>query len=73
MSNQETKRDRFKRLATIRTNMALHRIKVLGHCANHQLYEYTEEDISKIFSEIDRTLKETKAKFHFSKEREFRL
>lgn len=70
----ETPRDRFKRLATDRTNTILQRIKILGNCSNRQAYEYTEEEINKIFSEIDRAVKETKMKFHFSsKKREFKL
>jgi hypothetical protein len=69
----ETKRDRFKRLASLRTNEVIRRLKVLGNCANRQAYEYDTEDISKIFGEIDRKLKEVKAKFHFLKEKEFKL
>ena len=72
-SKNETKRDRFKRLATIRTNMVLKRLKVLGNCSNRSTYEYTEEEINKIFSEIERKIREVKAKFHFSKGREFKL
>lgn len=70
---QETNRDRFKRLATMRTNTILRRLKVLGNCANRSVYEYTEEDINKIFAEIDRKVRETKAKFHFPKNKEFKL
>jgi len=69
----ETKRERFKRLATLRTNEILKRLKVLGNCANRQTYEYYEEDLNKIFGEIDRKVKEIKAKFSFSKEKEFKL
>lgn len=70
---QEQKAGRFKRLATSRTNIILDRIRVLGNCANRSAYEYGEADINKIFGEIDRLLKETKAKFHFSKNKEFKL
>lgn len=69
----ETNRERFKRLATLRTNTVLKRLKVLGNCANRSVYEYTEEDINKIFSEIERKVKEVKAKFHFPKRKEFKL
>ena len=71
--NQNNKRERFKRLATYRTNEILKRLKVLGNCANRSAYEYSEEEISKIFSELERRIKEVKAKFHFSKEKEFKL
>jgi len=65
--NRETKRDRFKRLASHRTNEVLYRLKVLANCANRQLYEYDEKDVERIFSEIEKKVKEAKAKFHFSR------
>jgi hypothetical protein len=67
------KRERFKRLAVYRTNEVLRRLKILGNCANRSAYDYSEEDINKIFSEIERRIKEIKAKFHFPKRREFKL
>lgn len=69
----EHPRDRFKRLASARTNIVLKRLKVLGNCSNRQIYEYDEQDIDKIFSEIERKVKESKAKFYFPKKRDFRL
>ena len=77
MNNQDLKnehpRERFKRLATTRTNIVLKRVKVLGNCSNRNIYEYDEQDIDKIFTEIERKVKETKAKFHFPKKRDFKL
>lgn len=72
-SKDEHPRDRFKRLATLRTNGVLKRLKVLSNCSNRSIYEYDEQDIEKIFSEIERKVKETKAKFHFPKKKEFKL
>jgi hypothetical protein len=70
----ETSRERFKRLASQRTNLILQRLKVLGNCSNRQIYEYDEEDVEKIFSEIERRVKETKSKFNFTKKQDrFRL
>jgi len=70
----ENKRERFKKLATYRTNEVLKKIKILSNCANRSAYEYTEEEIYKIFNEIDRATKEAKSKFHFSKNhKEFKL
>ncbi|MBI3888326.1 hypothetical protein HY311_00860 [Candidatus Nomurabacteria bacterium] len=71
--NQEQNRERFKRLATQRTNLVLQKLKVLGNCSNRSAYSYSEEDINKIFSEIERRVKETKSKFHFIKNKEFKL
>jgi len=69
----ETRQERFKRLAALRTNEVLRRLKVLGNCANRGMYEYTEEEIKKIFSTIDNKLREVKAKFHFPKDKEYKL
>lgn len=69
----ETAEERFRRLAAARTNEVLKRLKVLGNCANRQLYSYTEKDIEKIFSAIERRLKETRARFHFDRAGKFTL
>ncbi|OGD83585.1 hypothetical protein A2572_04780 [Candidatus Collierbacteria bacterium RIFOXYD1_FULL_40_9] len=63
------KKIRFKRLATYRTNEVLKRLKVLGNCSNRSAYEYNEEDISKIFNAIEKSVRETKAKFHYPRSR----
>ena len=70
---KETSRERFKRLATLRTNTVLRRLKVLGNCANRSAYEYSEDEVTKIFSEIERRVTEVKAKFHFPKDKDFKL
>ncbi|MFA6145833.1 MAG: hypothetical protein WC697_00690 [Patescibacteria group bacterium] len=71
--DKQIKKENFKRLAEYRTNEVLKRLKVLGNCANRSAYEYTEDEINKIFSEIERRLREIKAKFHYSKNKEFKL
>jgi len=73
MVSQTEKRERFKKLAVYRTNEVLKRLKVLGNCANRSAYEYTEDEVNKIFSEVERKVKEIKAKFHFPKKEEFKL
>lgn len=62
----ESKKDRFKRLASYRTNEVLHRLKVLGNCSNRQLYEYEKKEVDKIFMEIEKKLREVKSRFYFS-------
>jgi hypothetical protein len=69
----QNKRERFKRLAEQRTNAVLQKIKILSNCANRSAYEYTEEEVSRIFSEIDRRVKEAKAKFHYPKREIFKF
>jgi len=73
IEKNESQRDRFKRLAILRTNEILKRLKILGNCANRQIYEYSEKDIEAIFSAIERKVKEVKTKFYFPKEEKFKL
>ena len=70
---KEEKRARFKKLATQRTNTVLRRLKVLGNCANRSAYDYSQDEIKKIFSTIENKVRGTKAKFHFPKDKEFKL
>lgn len=59
----ETKRDRFIRIAEARTNKILEMMRLLGNCSSKNNYEYTDEDIKKIFGALERELKNTKNKF----------
>jgi len=73
MVKKEDKKEKFRRLAAYRTNEVLKRLKVLGNCANRSTYEYTPEEVNKIFSTIEKKVREIRAKFHFPKEKEFKL
>jgi len=73
MTKQNIKRERFKKLAVYRTNEVLKRLKVLGNCANRSTYNYSENEVNKIFSEIEKSVRATKAKFHFPKSKTFKL
>ncbi len=70
----DDRRDNFKRLAAARTNEVLRRVKILGNCSNRSHYDYTEEEVSKIFTEIEKKIREAKAKFSFpNRDKEFKL
>jgi Neuraminidase (sialidase) len=75
MVTYEEKGDRFRRLASQRTNNVLKAVQVLGNCSNKSTYSYTPEEINKIFAEIERKLKETKTLFRTGniQGKEFRL
>ena len=62
-SIEETKRDKFVRLAEARTNKILDTLHLLGNCSNTSAYEYTQQDIDQIFSAIELEVRETKKKF----------
>ena len=42
----ESKRERFVRLAEARTNKIIDMIQLLGNCANKSNYEYSKEDVN---------------------------
>lgn len=69
----ESKEIRFKRVAERRTRGILRDLRVLGNCGNRGNYSYGEDDVRKIFSEIDQAVKEARAKFHLPKNKEFKL
>lgn len=60
---QESKNERFIRIAEARTNKIIKMIRLLGNCSNKGNYSYSEEDVRKIFCAIESELKTSKAKF----------
>ncbi len=69
----ETKEKKFERLAEKRTQKILRDLRILGNCANRAIYEYSEEQIRKIFSAIEGEVKRVKVLFSKSKKKEFSL
>lgn len=59
----ESKHEKFRRIATSRTQKILDALRILGNCANKQTYEYTIEEVEKIFKNIRTTTEEIKQKF----------
>lgn len=64
LKEQETKRDKFVRLAEARTNKIIDMIQLLGNCSNANAYDYTQKDVDKIFKAIQSELDEAKKKFN---------
>ena len=73
ISSNETPEERFKRVAEARTNAVLDKLRILSNLSNRQAYKYSEEDINKIFSAINKQVKEVRAKFNSQKEKKFKL
>lgn len=59
----DIKRKRFMRIGESRVNRILTNLDNLGKCSNTRNYEYTDEEVRKIFREIDRKVKEVKMQF----------
>jgi len=68
-----SKRERFLSVAESRTNSILEKIRVLGNCSNRSLYEYSKDEIDKIFRAIQEKLNETKARFVVKRDKGFKL
>jgi hypothetical protein len=71
--DNETTEERFKRIATLRTNAVLDKLRILGKLSNRQRYGYSEKDVNKIFYAINKQLKEVRAKFNAQKQQKFKL
>ena len=59
----ETKRQKFVRLAENRTNKILDMIQLLGNLSSLGTYEYTQQDVDKIFAAIENATREAKKRF----------
>ena len=67
-----SKKTRFKKLANKRVNNVVNQIRVLSNLSNKSYYDYSEQDVKKIFKEIDEQLRIAKNKFTH-KRRKFSL
>jgi len=63
MDNKESKHDKFKRLAISRTNGVLKNLRSLAKLSNLRQYDYSKDDIDKIFRAIQNDLKISRAMF----------
>lgn len=73
--DNESKNDKFIRIAEARTNKIISMIALLGNCSNRSVYEYNKEDVRKIFLAIEEELRIAKSKFDtvVSKDKRFIL
>ena len=57
------KRDRFVRIAERRVNKIIDNLDLLVKCSNTRNYEYSQEEVRKIFREIEHKVREIKLQF----------
>ena len=60
------KRSRFVRLAEARVTKTIKDLRLIGNLANRSNYQYSDDDVRKIFSALDRELKAAKERFRSS-------
>lgn len=71
-NNNESKAERFVRLAEPRVNRACKAISMIGHLAASS-YEYTEQQVDAMFAAMQQELDAQKAKFTKVTDRNFRF
>ena len=57
------KRAKFVELVENRTNRAIKDVRLIGNLANRNAYEYSAEDVKKVFRALQRELDAAKARF----------
>ena len=58
------RRQRFEKVATKRVDTILKTLDLLGNCSNPYNYEYSKEDVDKIFKAINIKITEVKVGFN---------
>ena len=59
----ETKKQRFKRIAELRTSKIIESLISLSKLSNKNNYDYSEDELRQIFKAIDQQLNATKLTF----------
>lgn len=63
------KQERFKKIATARTNKVLNDLRLLSNCANKNNYSYSQEEVNEILHAIDEGVRDLKAAYLAKKDR----
>jgi hypothetical protein len=69
----ETPKQQFKRIVEPSVKAILQKLDTLGKCSNKRLYSYSQEDIDKIFSTINKKIRQVKLKLDVYKQEDFEL
>ena len=70
----ENKKQKFKRIANIRTNNVLKALRSLSNLSNTRNYEFTKADVAKIYHALNNEVRIGKAMFDKSlKNNQFKL
>ena len=61
---EETKADRFRRLAEARVNKIIKMIRLLGNCSGKGVYQYNSDQVEQIFETLQAELYIARARFY---------
>jgi hypothetical protein len=70
---EETKREKFIRLAENRVNSTIKEINLIGNLANKSNYDYTKDDVDKIIKTLKKSVSDLESKFSSKNRSEFKL
>ena len=76
LTQKETKREKFVRLGEKRVNTILEEFRKLGNLSNKRNYEYSDDDVKKMFLELGKALRKTREFFSDnspSRQKKFKL
>lgn len=71
--SEETKDERFKRLAKQRGERVLKDLQLLGNLSNRNNYEYSDAEVRKLFSALEEELRSAKSRFISNRKREIKF
>jgi hypothetical protein len=57
------KRDKFLELANNRVNRTIKDLRLIGNLSNRSAYEYTEDDVRRIFKALQREVEVARSRF----------
>lgn len=66
--DNESKNDKFCRIAEYRTNKIIDMLRLLGNCSNKSTYDYTDEQVDQIFKAIAQATDNARSRFASKKE-----
>ena len=70
---EETKREKFIRLAENRVNSTIKEINLIGNLANKSNYDYRKDDVDKIIKTLKKSVSDLEPKFLSKNRSEFKL
>jgi hypothetical protein len=66
---RESDRAKFTKLASARVSKALKDIQLIGNLSNRSNYDYTDEDVAKIFKALSEELSASRHRFETAKKK----
>ena len=66
---REQDRSKFVKLASMRVSKTLKDIQLIGNLANRSNYDYTDEDVAKIFKALSEEIAACRKRFDLSKKK----